>query len=567
MPHACQAPVRTHRNIVDSCRLHASAHAEKAAFVFIARNTEEVLTFGELDTSSRSLAAHLLTRNLQGRNVLLIYPSGVEFIKAFVACLYAGAVPVPVNTPTQPHALERFQKIIADAHIEYVLSTGGLMQRFDFGAFGEIGKLATDEFVSEPTAWAPASPDSQATAFIQYTSGSTGDPKGAVISHANLVSNLEMIQSGFANDEHIVGVNWLPLFHDMGLVGNVLQPLYLGITCIHMSPLEFVQKPVRWLRAISDYRGTTSGGPTFGYAHCLARVKDEECVGLDLSHWRIAYCGAEPVRHDVLEAFARRFSQYGFDPSSFYPCYGMAETTLIVTGPLAGTGVKVLDLDRESLQLGLAVAATPDVPCDVFVSNGRPINGTQVAIVDPETGVRKQDMQIGEVWVSGSAVAKGYFGNPCATRERFGARIEAEEQVAFYRTGDLGFIKDEELYITGRLKDLIVIRGRNYYPQDIEQTAFRATAGLREQGGVAFSQRVNGQEGLVLVHEVEKGELDSHTREQMVCAIRQLITEHHGIAPDVVMLIKSKGVAKTSSGKLRRAETAARYQRGELLPA
>lgn len=299
-----------------------------------------------------------------------------------------------------------------------------------------------------------------------------------------------MIQSGFANDEHIVGVNWLPLFHDMGLVGNVLQPLYLGITCIHMSPLEFVQKPVRWLRAISDYRGTTSGGPTFGFAHCLARIKDEECVGLDLSSWRIAYCGAEPVRHEVLDAFAKRFSRYGFAPSSFYPCYGMAETTLIVTGPTAGAGLRVLELDRNSLQLGLAVAARPDAPGDLLVSNGRPINGSRVAIVDPETGARKQDMHIGEVWVASSSVAQGYFDNPSATRERFGAYFETEPEVVFYRTGDLGFLKDEELYITGRLKDLIVIRGRNYYPQDIEQTAFLATPVC---GKTAASRSVSAQ--------------------------------------------------------------------------
>lgn len=548
--------------LVNTFKAHVLAYPDKAAFVFITRAQEQTLSFAELDKCASNIASALLANNLAGQNVLLVFTPGLEFIKAFLGCLYANVIPVPVNTPAQTSSVDRFEKIVQDAAIGRVLTTAGLYARYNVQDWG-IPALLVDEVANAQSDFQPGESQPGDVAFIQYTSGSTGDPKGAVITHGNLISNLEMIKSGFGNDEHIVGVNWLPLFHDMGLVGNVLQPLWLGITCIHMSPLEFVQKPVRWLRAISDYKGTTSGGPTFGYAHCLARIKEEDCAGLDLSSWRLAYCGAEPVNAQVLDAFAQRFAPYGFNASSFYPCYGMAETTLIVTGPTAGRGMRKLRIDRQALADGKVKLSVEGTPSDIYVSNGKAINGQRVLIVHPEGGDTLAENQVGEVWVAGNSIAAGYLNNPSATAERFACQPEGDN-ADFYRTGDLGFLRDEELYITGRLKDVIILRGRNYYPQDIEQVAYGAVAGLKEGCGVAFSNNADPEEQLIIVYEVEKNHINTLDKASVTTRIRQAVINHFGVSPHEVILIKPKGIPKTSSGKLRRSALAQLFRQGVL---
>lgn len=548
--------------LVNAFKAHVHTHPDKAAFVFITRAQEETLSFAELDKCASNIASALLNNNLVGQNVLLVFTPGLEFIKAFLGCLYAGVIPVPVNTPTQSSSVDRFEKIVQDAAIGRVLTTAGLYVRFNVQDW-HIPALLVDDVADVEPDFQPGDSRPEDVAFIQYTSGSTGDPKGAVITHGNLISNLEMIKSGFGNDEHIVGVNWLPLFHDMGLVGNVLQPLWLGITCIHMSPLEFVQKPVRWLRAISDYKGTTSGGPTFGYAHCLARIKDEDCAGLDLSSWRLAYCGAEPVNAQVLDAFAQRFEPFGFKASSFYPCYGMAETTLIVTGPTAGSGMRKLSVDRQALADGQVRPSIDGIPSDVYVSNGKAINGQRVVIIHPDGGGALAENQVGEVWVAGNSVAAGYLNNPEATAERFACQPKGGS-ADFYRTGDLGFLRDAELYITGRLKDVIILRGRNYYPQDIEHVAYGAVEGLREGCGVAFSNNAEPDEQLIIVYEVEKNHINTLDKASVTTRIRQAVINHFGVSPHQVILIKPKGIPKTSSGKLRRSALAQLFRQGAL---
>lgn len=548
--------------VVNAFKAHVHTHPDKAAFVFITRAQEATLSFSELDKCASNIARALLDNNLVGQNVLLVFTPGLEFIKAFLGCLYAGVIPVPVNTPTQASSVDRFEKIVQDAAIGRVLTTAGLYVRFNVQDW-HIPALLVDEVADVEPDFQPGDSRPEDVAFIQYTSGSTGDPKGAVITHGNLISNLEMIKSGFSNDEHIVGVNWLPLFHDMGLVGNVLEPLWLGITCIHMSPLEFVQKPVRWLRAISDYKGTTSGGPTFGYAHCLARIKDEDCAGLDLSSWRLAYCGAEPVNAQVLDAFAQRFEPFGFKASSFYPCYGMAETTLIVTGPTAGSGMRKLSVDRQALADGQVRPGIDGIPLDVYVSNGKAINGQRVVIVHPDGGGTLAENQVGEVWVAGNSVAAGYLNNPEATAERFACQPKGGS-ADFYRTGDLGFLRDAELYITGRLKDVIILRGRNYYPQDIEHVTYGAVEGLREGCGVAFSNNAESDEQLIIVYEVEKNHINTLDKASVITRIRQAVINHFGVSPHQVILIKPKGIPKTSSGKLRRSALAQLFRQGAL---
>lgn len=548
--------------LVNAFKAHVLAHPDKAAFVFITRAQEETLSFAALDKCASNIASALLDNNLAGQNVLLVFTPGLEFIKAFLGCLYAGVIPVPVNTPTQTSSVDRFEKIVQDAAIVRVLTTAGLYVRFNLQDWDTPALLVDQVGDVEPDFQAGGSRPGD-VAFIQYTSGSTGDPKGAVITHGNLISNLEMIKSGFGNDEHIVGVNWLPLFHDMGLVGNVLQPLWLGITCIHMSPMEFVQKPVRWLRAISDYKGTTSGGPTFGYAHCLARIKEEDCAGLDLSSWRLAYCGAEPVNVQVLDAFAQRFAPYGFNADSFYPCYGMAETTLIVTGPTAGNGMRRLSVDRQALADGHVQPGVDGAPADVYVSNGKAINGQRVVIVHPEGGGTLAENQVGEVWVAGNSIAAGYLNNAQATAERFSCQPEGDS-ADFYRTGDLGFLRDDELYITGRLKDVIILRGRNYYPQDIEHVAYAAAEGLREGCGVAFSNNAHPEEQLIIVYEVEKSHINQLDKASVTTRIQQAVINHFGISAHQIILIKPKVIPKTSSGKLRRSALVQLFRQGAL---
>lgn len=548
--------------LVKVFKAHVLAHPDKAAFVFITRAQEETISFAELDRCASNIALALHANDLAGQNVLLVFTPGLEFIKAFLGCLYAKVIPVPVNTPTQASSMDRFEKIVQNAAIGRVLTTVGLYERFNVHEW-DIPALLVDEVADVEPVFHPGEALPSDIAFIQYTSGSTGDPKGGVITHGNLISNLEMIKSGFGNDEHIVGVNWLPLFHDMGLVGNVLQPLWLGITCVHMSPLEFVQKPVRWLRAISDYKGTTSGGPTFGYAHCLARIKEEDCTGLDLSSWRLAYCGAEPVNAQVLDAFALRFAPFGFDASSFYPCYGMAETTLIVTGPTAGSGMRRLSVDRQALADGQVRPGTEGTPSDVYVSNGKALNGQRVVIVHPEGGGALTENQVGEVWIAGSSIAAGYLNNPQATAERFSCQPEGDS-ADFYRTGDLGFLRDAELYITGRLKDVIILRGRNYYPQDIERVAYGAVEGLREGCGVAFSNSADPEEQLIIVYEVEKSHINTLDKTSVKTRIRQAVIDHFGVSPHRIILIKPKGIPKTSSGKLRRSALAQLFRQGAL---
>ncbi|HVS00719.1 MAG TPA: amino acid adenylation domain-containing protein, partial [Thermoanaerobaculia bacterium] len=503
------------------------------------------------------LGAFLQENGAAGERVLLLYPPGLEFVAGFLGCLYGGAIVVPAYPPRSNRPDSRLTAIVKDARPRFALTTPALAQL----AEGYAERVVAAEELDPGLAERWVQPAANEIAFLQYTSGSTATPKGVMVTHRGLVHNEWMIQSAFGQSEESVIVGWLPLYHDMGLIGNVLQPLFAGATCVLMSPVAFLQQPVRWLRAISRYRATTSGGPNFSYELCARKIDAASREGLDLSSWQVAYNGAEPVRADTLRRFAEAFAPCGFRSESFYPCYGLAEATLFVTGGSPGQGAAIREVDAEALGRNEAGPAKAGRPSRALVACGRPWLDQQLRIVDPESGRTLDEGRVGEVWVGGESVAAGYWNRPDETRESFGAGLQGEDG-RFLRTGDLGFLAGGDLFITGRVKDLVIIRGRNHYPQDIELTAERSHPALKPGGGAAFSVEVDGEERLVIVQEVERiwrRDLDGVTE-----AVRRAVAEEHEVPVHAVALIKPNTLPKTSSGKVRRRACREQFLAGQL---
>jgi amino acid adenylation domain-containing protein len=555
-------------------RGRAGERPGRVAFTFLADGEAEGerLTYGELDRRARTIAAALRESLAPGDRALLLYPPGLEFIAAFFGCLYAGVIAVPAYPPRlNDRSQGRLRAVARDAEPLAALTTASILTAAAALPIPELAAvrwIATDAL--EASAIELPEPDPESIAFLQYTSGSTSTPKGVMVTHANLLHNERMIGEAFRQDEDSVVVGWLPLYHDMGLIGNVLQPLWAGGTCVLMSPVAFLQKPSRWLEAIHRYRGTTSGGPNFAYELCVRRIAEEQRAGLDLSSWRVAYNGAEPVRAETLERFAAAFAPQGFRPEAFYPCYGLAEATLFVSGGEAGTVPPVARLDAAALEAHEARPARPEGPENTeearrLVSCGHAWAGQRIVVADPEADSRPASElptgRIGEIWIAGPSVARGYWRNPEATERDFAARLESGEG-PFLRTGDLGFLRDGELYVTGRLKDLIIIRGRNHYPQDLELTAERSHPDLRPGSGAAFSIEAAGEERLVLVQEVERRRRDGF--EEVAEAVRGAVAREHEVQVHDVVLVRVGTVPKTSSGKIQRSACRALYLAGEL---
>jgi amino acid adenylation domain-containing protein len=551
----------------DVLQARAAEHAERRVYTFLSDSGEEedFLTYAGLEARARAIAARL--RDLEvtpGERVLLLFPPGLDFIAAFFGCLHAGAVAVPAYPPRSPRTLPRLGSIVRDARPAAVLTLSGLRPKLQaltasLPELQDARWLAVDE-VGGAEGWEPPAIAADDPAFLQYTSGSTSAPKGVVVTHANLLHNEEMIRQAFGQSEESVIVGWLPLYHDMGLIGNVLQPLYCGARCILMSPMSFLQRPRLWLEAVGRYGATTSGGPNFAYELCVRKVGSQEREGLDLSSWRVAFNGAEPVRSETMERFVEAFAPRGFRREAFYPCYGLAEATLFVTGGRPGAPFVQASFEASALERHL-VEESAGPGARSLVASGRPWSGQRVAVADPETGVELPSERVGEVWVQGPSVARGYWGNPEQTARTFGARLASGEG-PFLRTGDLGFIQDGRLFVTGRLKDLIILRGRNHYPQDLELTAERAHPALRPGCGAAFSVDVDGEESLVVVHEVERhpgADLD-----EIAGAVRRAVAEEHEVQVRDVVLLRAGTLPKTSSGKVQRHACRAGYLAGGL---
>lgn len=571
-------PLERFSTLVELLSYRAQNQPEQKAYAFLLRDGEKEeisLTYPELDQKARAIASHLQSLGVSGERALLLYPPGLDFITAFLGCLYAGVVAVPAYPPRKNMNFLRLQAIATDAQATLVLTTSSLLanlvsQWVENPELPTMHWLSTDDIDSNLSSdWQAPRLERDTLAFLQYTSGSTGTPKGVMITHENLLSNQRAIKSGFGHTEKTIFVGWLPLFHDMGLIGNVLQPLYLGIPSILMSPVAFLQKPLRWLQAISRYKATTSGGPNFAYDLCIRKITPEELSSLDLSRWEVAFNGAEPVRSETLEGFANYFAECGFRKEAFYPCYGMAETTLFVSGGLK-TSVPVLyELEAAALEENQVVAAESKEGTRIIVGCGRTWLDEKIAIVDPESLSLCPPSQVGEIWVSGSSVAAGYWRRPEQTTETFqaylsdtGVRVcEASRREAlatlgasgpFLRTGDLGFLQDEELFVTGRLKDVIIVRGQNHYPQDIELTVQNSHPALRLNSGAAFTVEQKGQPRLVVVQEVERTSLRRLDIKEVVGNITEAVIDHHGLQVYATVLIKPGSIPKTSSGKIQR---------------
>ncbi|MBW3655631.1 MAG: fatty acyl-AMP ligase, partial [Gemmatimonadetes bacterium] len=552
-------------------RERAARHPDRAACVFLVdgEHEGESLTYGRLHREACRVAALLAEGGLQGKRVLLLFPPGLAFVAAWFGCLYAGVVAVPVYPPRSNRNLDRLQAILADADAAAVLATdeviAGLAQHAAATPrLAALRWIAVGEPGADSAAWDGPEPAPEDVAFLQYTSGSTSTPKGVRVTHVNLVSNQRMLRDAFGHGEGLVVVGWLPVYHDMGLIGNLLHPLYMGGTCVLMSPAAFLQRPARWLEAVSRYGGETSGGPNFAYDLCVERVSAEEKAALDLRAWRVAFCGSEPVRAATLDRFSAAFAECGFRRDAFYPCYGLAEATLFVTGGRPEAAPVVRAFRADELERDRAISATRDdegaaghVGCGFAWREGR------VEIVRPGTGIRCTPGEVGEIWCSGPHVAAGYWNRPDATAESFGAFLDTGEG-PFLRTGDLGFVDGGELFVTGRSKDLIILRGRNLYPQDIEATAGAAHPALQPGGGAAFSVDADGEERLVVVHEVRRTALGSLDAAQVALRVREAVAAAHEAAVHDVVLIRPLTLPKTSSGKVQRQAARRAYREGSL---
>ncbi len=546
------------RTVLNILEYRSQQQPESTGYVFLKDGETEAarLTYHQLNQQALSIAAYLQTKTEVGDRVLLLYPSGLEFISAFFGCLYAGVVAVPAYPPKRNQKLLGFHSIVNNSGARVALTTASMLTERRIEQKIKLPQLkfiATDLIEVDSVKFSPQSIAPTSLAFLQYTSGSTGLPKGVMVTHENIIQNQRIIHQAFGHSEQTIGLGWLPLFHDMGLIGNVLQPLYLGFTCILMPPMAFLQKPIRWLKAISKYRVTSSGGPNFAYDLCVKKILPEQLANLDLSSWELAFNGAEPVRAQTLRQFWEKFSGCGFNYSAFYPCYGMAESTLFSTGGHKSNPPVIKTVKKERLEQNLIVEDDLSSSKSYsLVGCGSTYLDSKVIIVNLETFTCCEEKQVGEIWLSGSSIASGYWNRPEHTKETFKAYLKDNTETAFLRTGDLGYFSNGELFVTGRLKDAIIIRGRNHYPQDIELSVESSHPALRINSGAAFSVDVKGEEKLVVVQEIERSHLPQLNREEVIEAINKAVSLEHELAIETIVLLKPGSIDKTSSGKIQR---------------
>ena len=556
--------VKTHSSIVEILQQKAIAKPEAIAYIFLedGEHKEIKLTYRELENRVKAIAKQLQGIVDPGSRALLVYSynDSLEFIQAFFGCLYAGVVAVPCHPPMNRLTTVEVQTRLVDAKAEIVLSNATLLpqlqKQLTDSENAAVKWLDTTKIKALAEDYRIPAIDPDSLAFLQYTSGSTGEPKGVTIAHRCLLQNQEMLRLAFGHDEHSVGAGWLPLFHDMGLIGNVIQTIYLGACCVMMSPVSFVQKPIRWLQAVSKYKVTTSGAPNFAYDLLCDRAKDSQIEQLDLSNWKLAFCGAEPVKEATIERFSQKFAACGFQKSAFYPCYGMAEATLMITGGDYRKPPIVKYIDKIALEENKVVGKSKEQSgVTTIVSAGHPWLDGKIAIANPQTLTECAADEVGEIWFASSSVGKGYWQKPEVTVKTFQATLNGKQ---YLRTGDLGFICDNELYITGRLNDVLVFWGLNHYPQQIERTVEESHEALKPNCGAAISVNVAG-ERLVIVQEIERSHRRSFVLEDVVESIRWAIFQQHFIDVYSIVLLKPGALPKTSSGKVQRNATKERY--------
>ncbi len=583
--------------LIDLTRWRAQHKSDQRVFTFLVDGEidERHLTYGELDQRARAIGAELQYLGAGGERVLLLYPPGLDYVAAFFGCLYAGAIAVPAYPPRRNRPNSRLHAIVVDCQAKFAVTTGQLFRSVKLEGRAshtpeletlrwlvadglEFQKAASRVWHKDSTQvlecesispelerhWKHPSVSHDTVAVLQYTSGSTTVPRGVMLTHANLLYNLAQIQRYFELTSESRGAVWLPPYHDMGLIGGILQPLYTAFPVTFMSPMAFLQKPFRWLEMISRTKATVSGGPNFAYDLCAHQISPQQCKTLDLSDWTLAFNGAEPVRAETLDRFVQAFESCGFRREAFYPCYGLAEATLLATGGSRAKPPMVRRFRETSLEEKQVVESSTEVePTRVLVGCGQPLHGQRIVIVDPATMTQCTPNSVGEIWISGPSVAMGYWRRPKEMEPTFQAYLADTGDGPFLRTGDLGFLLETELFVAGRLKDLIVIRGRNYYPEDLELTAEQSHPALNPGAGAAFSVEVSGEERLVIVEEVKR----SHRHvdvDEVARAVRSAMSEQYELQVYAVVLIKPGTISKTSSGKIQRHICREKYQRNEL---
>ncbi|HIQ21835.1 MAG TPA: hypothetical protein EYH34_11455 [Planctomycetes bacterium] len=556
-------------SLVDVARWRAMHQSDEPLYIYLKDGERESgqLTFGQLDRRARAIAAELQARGAVGERVLLLFPPGLEFNAAIFGCLYAGAVAVPAYPPDPlrlDRTLPRLKAILRDAQARLVFGTEELLRLVR----GPLAPLGAAEVVAleamrhdRPSQWTPVDGGPDRLCLLQYTSGSTGNPRGVILTHRNLMHNLWTMH--LQDSDGVVGVIWVPPYHDLGLIGGVFLPLYSGRRIVVIPPVAFLQQPVRWLRAISRYRVKTAGAPTFGYELCVRKFRPDGDGQLDLSSWSIAVVGAEPVRAEAIERFVRTFEPYGFHPETFMPAYGLAEAVLHVTGGQRGEGYVIRSFSGRALERHRVEEVPPDdSDARRLVGCGRPVPGERVVIVDPRSRRPVAPGGVGEIWVQSPSVAQGYWNRPRQTERIFRARLAGEANGHYLRTGDLGFFHEGQLFVAGRLKELIILGGRNFYPQDIELTVRNSHPALRSGSGAAFSCVMEGREQLVVVHECRGS--SRFRLEDVVAKIRRELATEYLLTPYAILLIPGGTLPRTSSGKIRRRACRGMFLAGRL---
>ncbi len=534
--------------LVHLLEARAAELAERTVYHFLSdgevHGPREQMSALALAQSARAIGAQLVGAGARGRPVLILMPPGLEFVRAFFGCLYAGAIAVPVYPPEPARlerGIERLRRVLENCEAAHVLTCAALAPLVET-LLGQVAVLSSD--------LAPPAPEFQPVpgdvALLQYTSGSTQSPRGVVLGHEQLLENAGQIASAFRVTSEMRLVSWLPPYHDMGLIGGVLQPLYLGAEVLGLSPLHFMQQPLRWLEAITHFGANTSGGPNFAFDLVRRRATEQDRAALELSSWRVAFNGAEPIRADTQQRFAEAFRGCGFSATAFVPCYGLAEATLLVAAATPGREPRVHVVDEAALEQRI-VRDAAGARGRSLVSSGTLAPGVELAVVDPESRALAPANGVGELWLRGPNIARGYFRNPELSAELFGAELDGSE--SWLRTGDLGALIDGELVVTGRLKDLLVVRGRNLYPQDVESSVTAAHPQIRAGNVVVFA---TADEGVAVVAEVRP---DTTAFEAVLDAIDQAVLSSHDVAPERVALVAPGSIVKTSSGKLARAAT------------
>lgn len=569
--------------IMDILRLRAGTQRDEPVFAFLGNGDEETgrLSFHALDFRARAIARHLHGLARPNDRILLLYSPSLDFIEAFFGCLYAGMAPVPIKPPRRTQSLDKVAGIASDCGAAGALTDSSLFPelqgRFaEFASLREMPLACTDAIQGEQASalaadWKRPDVGKETLAFLQYTSGSTGFPKGVCVSHGNLLYNAEMTNAGFGHDANTIMAGWLPLFHDMGLVGGVMQPVYNGFLSALMPPASFLQKPMRWLKAISKYRATTSGGPNFGFELCVQKFRHEQLEGVDLSSWKVAFNGAEPVSAKTIRDFTRTFAPFGFRASMHQPCYGMAEATLIISGGDIDLDPKIRMFEAASLEQGLAVpnaSESGEIPGKFreLVGCGSTMLDQEIRIVDPESLAECRDLQIGEIWIRGENVSAGYWNKTELNQSVFQARIRGGDDRRYLRTGDLGFLMGKELFVSGRLKDLVIIKGRNLFPQDLEAAIESSHPAFQAGGCAAFSIDSEFGEKLVAVQEIRREYRKTVSFPELFAAAREAIAREFDVQLADLVQIPQATLPKTSSGKTMRRRCREMYLSNQFEP-